>query len=315
MKILISDRLSAEGLAVLKSHGEFTVVEAAGKPREEILKLVADAEALIVRSETQADSVLLAAGKKLRVVGRAGVGVDNVDLQAAKERGIVVMNTPEGNTIATAELTFAHLMNAFRPLTRAAASMKAGEWDKKNLMGEELYGKTLGIMGFGRIGTQVAKRALAFGMRVLAYDPFLKAERAKEMGVEISNVDNLLKTCDAVTLHLPLTTATRGLINAQNLAKMKKGARLINCARGELVDLEALQKALESGQLSHAGLDVFPAEPLPADHPLRTHPRAALTPHLGASTHEAQARVGVEIAESVSEYLLTGKARNTVSAL
>lgn len=315
MKILVSDRLSPEGLAVLKSHPEFTVVEAAGKPRSEILALVADAQALIVRSETQADSVLLAAGKQLKVVGRAGVGVDNVDLAAAKAQNIVVMNTPEGNTIATAELTFAHLLNAFRPLARSYASMRAGEWDKKNLIGLELFEKTLGIMGFGRIGTQVAQRALAFGMKVLAYDPHINASRAQELGVTACDLETILKTADVITLHLPLTSETRGVINAANLAKMKKGARLVNCARGELVDIDALVAALDSGQIAHAGMDVYPVEPLPADNPLRMHPRTLLTPHLGASTHEAQARVGIEIAECVSEFLLTGRARNTVNCL
>lgn len=319
MKILVADRLSAEGLATLKSHPEFQVIEAAGKPRSEILSLVADADALIIRSETQADSQLLQAGKNLKVVGRAGVGVDNVDLLAAKAQNIVVMNTPAGNTTAAAELTFAHILNAFRPLVNAAETMRQGKWEKKTLMGSELEGKTLGVLGCGRIGSRVAGYALAFGMKVLAWDPHLTPARAAEMKITKAELEEIWPAADAITLHLPLVEATRFIINDDTLAKMKPGSRLINCARGELVHEGALIRALESGRLSHAGLDVFVEEPQKPNYPLMSKPtltqKLALTPHLGASTHEAQARVGIEIAESVSEFLLTGRARNTISAL
>lgn len=310
MKILISDKLSPEGLAELKKSPELQLVEAPGQPRADILRLIADADALIVRSETQADKELIAAGKKLKAIGRAGVGVDNIDLQAAAERGIVVMNAPEGNTIATCELTFAHILNSFRPLANAAASMRAGQWDKKSFMGVELHGKTLGILGCGRIGAQVAKRALAFGMRVLAYDPYLTPERAKELGVGKVELEMLLITSHVITLHLPLTPDTEFILDDEAFNKTRKGVRIVNVARGQLIHEGALIRALEKGHVGYAGLDVYLQEPLPADHPLRKFPQVTLTPHLGASTVEAQAAVGVEIAQNISNFLLKGQKRS-----
>ncbi len=314
MKVLISDKLSDAGVAALKKQRALAVVEAAGAPRAEILKLLADAEGLIVRSETQVDKELLAAAPKLRVVGRAGVGVDNIDIAAATERGIVVMNAPEGNTIATCELAFLHLMNAFRPLVNATVSMRSGESNRKDFVGAELYGKTLGIMGLGRIGSQVARRALAFGMKVIAFDPYLTADRAQALGVTKTDFETLLKTADAITLHAPLTDQTRGMINAAAFAKMKKGVRLINCARGELLDAEAFLEAVKAGKVASGGMDVFAPEPLPKDSPLRSCAALSLTPHLGATTAEAQTNVGEEIAESVAGLLLDGQIRNAVNA-
>jgi D-3-phosphoglycerate dehydrogenase len=242
------------------------------------------------------------------------VGVDNVDVDAATEHGVVVMNTPGGNTISTAELSFAMLLSLARKVPQAYASMAAGKWDRKQFQGAELSGKTLGVLGLGRIGTEVSKRALAFGMRVLAYDPFLTEARAKALGIQMeTDLDNLYRDADFITVHMPVTDQTRGMLNAAAFAKMKPKVCLINCARGEIVVEKDLLAALDSGKVAGAALDVFETEPLPADHPFRNHPGITLTPHLGASTSEAQEKCGIEVAEVIAAYLLTGEVRNAVN--
>ncbi len=313
MKVLVADKISAKGVACLRQQAGLTVVEAYGSTPAQLLELVKDVHAIAVRSESKITAEVLAAAPLLKVVGRAGVGVDNVDVEAATERGVIVMNTPTGNTIATAELTFTHILAGARPLAQAAASMRAGQWDRKNLSGGELFRKTLGIVGLGRIGSEVAKRAQAFGMRVLAYDPYLAPSRAKAMQVEAVALDELLAQADYITVHMPLTDATQYLIDEAALAKCKRGVRLFNCARGGIIKESALIAALKSGQVAGAGLDVFETEPLAKDSELRTLPNVVLTPHLGASTAEAQDAVGLEIAEQICDVLAGGIIRNAVN--
>jgi D-3-phosphoglycerate dehydrogenase len=313
MKILVADKISPKGVAFLRQQPGFEVVEAYGSSPEKILELVKDVHAIAVRSETKITAAVFAAAPLLKVVGRAGVGVDNVDVEAATERGVVVMNTPAGNTIATAELTFTHILCGARPVAQAAASMKAGQWDRKTLSGFELFKKTLGIVGMGRIGGEVAKRALAFGMKVVAYDPYLAPSRAKAMGVEAVSLDELLPQADYITVHMPLTDETKYMINAPALARCKKGVRLFNCARGGIIEEAALLAALKSGHVAAAGLDVFEDEPLAKDSEFRALPNVVLTPHLGASTAEAQESVGIEIAEQIADVLRTGAVRNAVN--
>jgi D-3-phosphoglycerate dehydrogenase len=268
---------------------------------------------MIVRAETKVTRKILEAATKLRVVGRAGVGVDNIDVEAATQRGVVVMNTPGGNTITTAELSFAMLMSLARKIPQAHASMTSGKWDKKQFQGVELFGKTLGVLGMGRIGSEVAKRALAFGMRVLAYDPFLTEARAKAIGVELVDLDHVYRDADFISVHMPVTDQTRGMLNAEAFAKMKPKTCIVNCARGEIVVEADLIAALDSGKVAAAAIDVFAIEPLPENHPFRKHPGITLTPHLGASTAEAQEKCGIEVAEVITAYLLTGEVRNAVN--
>lgn len=313
MKILVADKISPKGVAWLREQPGLEVVEAYGSAPAKLLELVRDVEAIAVRSETKITAEVLAAAPKLKVVGRAGVGVDNVDVDAATERGVIVMNTPSGNTVATAELTFTHLLCGARPVPQAAASMREGKWDRKSFAGFELLRKTLGIVGLGRIGSEVAKRAQAFGMRVLAYDPYLAPSRSKAMQVESVTLDELLAQADFITVHMPLTDETKYLIDAAALAKSKKGVRIFNCARGGIIEEAALVAALKSGQVGAAGLDVFEDEPLAADSELRRLPNVVLTPHLGASTAEAQDAVGIEIAEQIADVLKGGVIRNAVN--
>ncbi|HTB63380.1 MAG TPA: phosphoglycerate dehydrogenase [Opitutales bacterium] len=313
MKILVADKISPSGVAFFKQQPGFEVIEAYGSKPEQILALVRDVDAIAVRSETQITREVIAAATKLKAVGRAGVGVDNIDVEAATERGIIVMNTPSGNTIATAELTFTHMLCGARPIVQAGASMKAGQWDKKSFAGSELMGKTLGVCGLGRIGAEVAKRALAFGMKVLAYDPYLTAARAKALNVEMVVLEDIFTRSHYITVHMPLTEDTKYMVDEAAFAKMKKGVRIFNCARGGIIKESALVAALESGHVATAGLDVFEDEPLPADHPLRKFPNVVLTPHLGASTKEAQESVGIEVAEALTEVLNGGVVRNAVN--
>lgn len=313
MKVLVADKISPKGVELLRKQEGFDVVEAYGTSPEKILELVGDADAIVVRSETKITRELIAAAPRLKVVGRAGVGVDNVDVEAATERGVLVMNTPSGNTIATAELTFTHLLCGARPVAQAAASMAAGKWDRKTLGGVELFRKTLGIIGLGRIGGEVAKRAQAFGMRVLAFDPYLAPSRAKAMQVEVVTIDQLLEASDFITVHMPLTDDTKHLIDAEAFGRMKKGVRIFNCARGGIIDEAALVAAIKSGKVAAAGLDVFESEPLDADSELRKLSSVVTTPHLGASTAEAQESVGIEIAEQVIDVLAGGVIRNAVN--
>ena len=315
MKILVCDPVSPKGIALLQQRPEFKVVVLPKRHSEaELLPLVQDAVAMVVRSETKVTRKVIEAAASLRVVGRAGVGVDNVDVDAATEHGVVVMNTPGGNTISTAELSFAMLLSLARKVPQAYASMSSGKWDRKQFQGVELAGKTLGVLGLGRIGTEVSKRALVFGMRVLAYDPFLTEARAKALGIQMEpDLDNLYRDADFITIHMPVTDQTRGMLNAAAFSKMKPKVCLVNCARGEIVVEKDLLAALDSGKVAAAALDVFQTEPLPADHPFRTHAAVTLTPHLGASTHEAQEKCGIEVAEVIAAYLLTGEVRNAVN--
>jgi D-3-phosphoglycerate dehydrogenase len=295
-RILIADSLDPAGLALFAAAGA-EVHELAADERPRLAALLPDFDALVVRSATQVTAALLAAGNRLKVVGRAGIGVDNVDVAAATERGILVVNAPTANLMSATEHTFALLLALARRVPEADASMKAGTWDRK-LTGTELQGKTLGIIGFGRIGQRVAKRADAFEMKVVAFDPYLDAAAARRMDVELLPLDDLLAAADVVTLHVPLTAETKGLLDRERLAAMKPGALLINCARGGVVDEDALLAALDAGRLGGAGLDVFAEEP-PKDLRLVRHPRVVATPHLGAQTREAQERIAVETAEMV----------------
>jgi D-3-phosphoglycerate dehydrogenase len=315
MKVLVCDPVSPKGIALLQQRPEFQVVVLPKRLAEaELLPLVADAVALVVRSETKVTRNVIEAARKLRVVGRAGVGVDNVDVEAATQRGIVVMNTPGGNTISTAELTFTAILNLARKVPQAHASMAQGKWDRKQFQGAELLDKTLGVLGMGRIGSEVAKRAIAFGMKVRGYDPFLNDARAKALGVELAtDLDEVYRDADFITVHMPVTHETRGMLNAAAFAKMKPGVRIVNCARGEIIVESDLIAALDSGKVAAAALDVFATEPLPAEHPFRKHPGITLTPHLGASTQEAQEKCGIEVAEVIAAYLLTGEVRNAVN--
>lgn len=314
MKILVADKIAESGVQFLREQEGVDVIEAYGSSPETLKGLVADVEAIIIRSATSVTREIIEAAPRLRAVGRAGVGVDNVDVEAASDRGIIVMNTPGGNTIATAELTFTHLLCSARPIPQAHASMKAGEWDKKSFQGSELFKKTLGVLGLGRIGSEVAKRAKAFGMQVLAYDPYLTTARAEQLEVRKVDLETVLAEADFITVHMPKTEATANLLNAQAFAKMKPGVRIINCARGGLIDEGALADALASGKVAAAGLDVFVKEPLSADSPLRQHERLIMTPHLGASTTEAQENVGLEVAECIYEALTGGWIRNAINA-
>ena len=314
MKILVCDPISPKGVALLQQRPEFEVVVLSKRPTEaELIPMVSDVVAMLVRSETKVTAKVIEAAKKLRVVGRAGVGVDNIDVEAATQHGVVVMNTPGGNTITTAELSFTMLLSLARFVPQAYASMTQGKWDRKLFQGVELYGKTLGVLGMGRIGSEVAKRAQAFGMKVLGYDPFLTEERAKAIGVEISDLDGVYRSADFISVHMPVTDQTRGMLNSAAFAKMKPGVRIVNCARGEIIVEADLIAALDSKKVALAGLDVFAVEPLPADHPFRKHPGIVLTPHLGASTAEAQEKCGIEVAEVIAGYLLTGEVRNAVN--
>lgn len=312
--VLVPDAVSASGLAALLEDARFEVELTPGKRLDELGPSLERCDALIVRSGVRVTRDALARARRLRVIGRAGVGVDNIDVNAATERGIAVLNAPTGNTIAAAELTFALMLGIARRVAAADHSMRAGEWARSRFAGTELHGKTLGLIGAGRIGGEVAKRAKSFAMRVVAHDPYLSAERAEALGVERVALDALLETADFVSLHVPLTAATRGLIGEAELARMKRTAFLINVSRGGVVDEEALVRALAAGRIVGAALDVFSSEPLPADSPLRAAPNLLLTPHLGASTAEAQEGVAVEIAQAVRAALLEGDLSRAVNA-
>lgn len=314
MHIMICDPISPKGIALFQQCTQFKVTVLKQRlPEAELLPLIKDVEALVVRSETKITRAVIEAAPKLRVVGRAGVGVDNVDVDAATQRGIVVMNTPSGNTISTAELTFSMLMALARKIPQAAASMKAGEWNRKAFQGVELYNKTVGILGMGRIGSEVARRAIVFGMRVLAYDPYLTPSRANAMQVELVELDEIFARSDFITVHMPMSDETKGMINTAAFAKMKPGVRVLNCARGGIINEADLFEAVKSGKVAGAALDVYETEPPPKEFPLRDLPQVIMTPHLGASTEEAQENVGIEVAEAITDYLLNGVVRNAVN--
>lgn len=315
MHILVCDPISKQGIRLFQARPEFKVTVLEKRLSEaELISVVADVDAMVVRSETKITRKILEAATQLKVVGRAGVGVDNVDVEASTQRGVVVMNTPGGNTITTAELSFFMLGALARKIPAAHGTMVAGKWDRKAFQGSEVCGKSLGVLGMGRIGSEVAKRALAFGMRVVAYDPYLTEARARALGVElVTDTDALYRESDFITVHMPVTPETRGMINSESISRMKPGVRIVNCARGEIINENDLIAALESGRVAGAALDVFCTEPLPADHRFRSLPNVILTPHLGASTEEAQEKCGVEVAEILTAFLLTGEVRNAVN--
>ena len=311
MKIVLAEKVSPATLAVFAAEPGWDVKTHDQLP-EGLAAALADADALVVRSAVQVDDALMENAPKLRVIGRAGVGVDNIDAEAATRRGIVVMNTPGANAVAVAELTLGLMLALARKLPAANASMHAGKWEKKNLQGQELRGKTLGILGLGRIGLEVAKRARGFGLEIVGSDPFVSAAVARESGVKLVGLDELIAGSDYLTLHVGLTPQTTGVINAKTLAKMKKGVRIINCARGELIEDEALVAALKSGQVAGAALDVFSVEP-PKESPYFGLDNVILTPHIAGSTGEAQEAVGIQIARQVRDYLKLGVVQNAVN--
>ncbi len=311
-RVLISDSLSKEAVDILQAEKEFKVDVNTKLTPEELKKVIKDYDALLVRSATKVTADVINAADKLKIIGRAGVGLDNVDVEAASKKGIIVVNTPGGNTISTAEHTFSMMMALSRAIPQADSSMKKGEWERKKFMGVELYGKTLGIVGLGRIGTEVAKRAIAFGMTVIAYDPYLSAEKAKDLGIENVDLKTLFAKADYITVHTPLTDETRHMISGDEFAVMKKGVRMINCARGGIIDEDALVCAIETGKVAGAAFDVYESEP-PKGSKLIGLDKVVLTPHLGASTEEAQTNVAVEVANTVRDALLDRGVRNAVN--
>ncbi len=313
MKILVSDPLASKGLDILKEASDMEVDIKTGLAEDAICSIIKDYDALIVRSQTQVSASVIKAAEKLKVIARAGVGVDNVDVEEATKRGIVVMNTPGGNTISTAEHTFSMLLSLSRNIPQANQSIKKGEWDRKKFTGVELCGKTLGVVGLGRIGFEVSKRALAFNMKVIAYDPFISPDKLRQFDIEAASLDEIYQKADYITVHTPLTRETEKMISTAQFEKMKKGVRIINCARGGIVDEEALYEAIKSGKAAGAALDVFEVEP-PKNRKLLELDQVIATPHLGAATEEAQVNVAIEIAHQVIEALRGGVIINSVNA-
>ncbi|MBN1913279.1 MAG: phosphoglycerate dehydrogenase [Candidatus Omnitrophica bacterium] len=303
VKILISDPLSEEGLKLLEKEGDFQVDVKTGLKPDALKEEIKDYDALIIRSATKVTADVIAAAAKLKVIGRAGVGLDNVDLEAATQKGIIVMNTPAGNTISTAEHTVSMILSLSRNIPQANSSTRQGEWKRSKFMGVEVYNKVLGIVGLGRIGLEVAKRCLSFGMKILAYDPFLSREVAEGLGIEIVELKELFSRSDYISVHTPLTEETKHMISTKEIALMKKGVRLVNCARGGIVDETALAQAIKEGKVLGAAIDVFEKEPPAPDNELLKLDNVIVTCHLGASTEEAQVNVSVEIAECVRDYL------------
>ena len=311
IKVLISDAMDPRAAAIFRERG-IEVDEITGKTPDELAATIGDYDGLAIRSSTKVTPKILAAATNLKVVGRAGIGVDNVDIPAATARGVVVMNTPFGNSITTAEHAIALMFALARQLPEADASTQAGKWEKNRFMGVEVTGKTLGLIGAGNIGSIVASRALGLKMKVVAFDPFLTPDRAIDLGIEKVELDELLRRADFITLHTPLTDQTRGILSREALAKTKPGVRIINCARGGLIDETALKEALDSGQVGGAALDVFETEPA-KDSPLFGTPNFISTPHLGASTSEAQVNVAIQVAEQMSDFLLLGGVTNAIN--
>lgn len=312
-KVLVSDPISDLGIQQLNDAADVIVDKKTGLKEDELIAIIGEYDALLVRSQTKVTEKIMEAGKKLKVVGRAGVGVDNIDLEAATKRGIVVINAPDGNTIATCELTFAMMMSAARQIPQAYKKTVSGEWDRKTFVGVELRAKVLGIIGMGRIGSEVAKRAKVFGMEVIGYDPFLTEDRAEKMGVKLGTVNEIAAQADFITVHTPLTPETRHILGKAQFAIMKKGVRIINCARGGIVDEMALIDAINEGIVAGAAFDVFEAEPPAADHPFLNHPQIIVTPHLGASTVEAQENVAIDVSEEVLHILRSEPFKNAVN--
>jgi D-3-phosphoglycerate dehydrogenase len=313
-KVLISDSLSKEAVEILQKEKDLAVDVNTKLTPDELKKAIKDYDALVVRSSTKVTREVIEAAGKLKIVGRAGVGLDNVDVDAASKKGVIVVNTPAGNTISTAEHAFSMMLALSRNIPQADASMKRLEWERKKFMGHEVNGKTLGIIGLGRIGTEVARRALAFGMKVLAYDPYLSMDKAKELGIEPATLEAIYRAADYITVHTPLTDETKHMISEKQFAMMKKDVRIINCARGGIIDETALAAAIESGKVAGAAFDVYEEEPPAKDLKLLKLDKVVLTPHLGASTEEAQANVAIEVADIVRDALLTGCVKNAVNA-
>ncbi|MBX9687726.1 MAG: phosphoglycerate dehydrogenase [Candidatus Obscuribacterales bacterium] len=310
-KVLVADEISSEGLEIMRRSVEVDYLPEVSA--EELLKIINSYEAMLVRSRCKVTREVLEKADKLRIVGRAGVGVDNIDLQAATEKGVLVINSPEGNTASAAEHTLALMMALSRQIPTADASMKAGRWERNNFLGSELFNKTLGVIGLGKIGSRVSQAGQALGMKVIAYDPFMSAERARELNVRVVTLDEIWEHADYITLHIPKTRDTTGLINADVLKRMKAGARIINAARGGLIDEAALAEAIKSGKIAGAGLDVFSEEPLKESPLKELGAKVVLTPHLGASTEEAQFNVAIDIAEQISDYLAGKHVRSPVN--
>jgi D-3-phosphoglycerate dehydrogenase len=311
VRVLISDKMDPRAAEIFRDRG-IAVDEITGETQEQLIARIGDYDGLAIRSSTKVTKAVLEAAANLKVVGRAGIGVDNVDIPAATARGVVVMNTPFGNSITTAEHAIALIFALARQLPEADASTQAGKWEKNRFMGVEVTGKTLGLIGAGNIGSIVAARALGLKMKVVAFDPFLTSERAVDLGIEKVELDELLKRADFITLHTPLTDQTRNILSAANLAKTKNGVRIVNCARGGLIDEAALKEGLDSGHIAGAALDVFASEPA-KDSPLFGTPGFISTPHLGASTSEAQVNVAIQVAEQMSDFLLLGGVTNAIN--
>ncbi|GAB2718471.1 phosphoglycerate dehydrogenase [Paenibacillus thermoaerophilus] len=312
-KVLVSDPISDMGIQKLYDAADVQVDKKTGLSEDELAAIIGEYDALLVRSQTRVTRRIMEAGTRLKVVGRAGVGVDNIDLTAATDRGIVVINAPDGNTITTCEHTFAMMMALARHIPQAYAKTISGVWDRKSFLGVELRGKTLGVVGLGRIGSEVAKRAKAFGMNILGYDPFMSEERAEKLGIKLASVDEIVRTADFMTVHTPLTPETRHMIGRKQFEVMKKGMRIINCARGGIIDELALVEAIDQGIVAGAAFDVFEEEPPKPDHPFLHHPKIIVTPHLGASTVEAQENVAIDVSEEVLHVLRDEPFKNAVN--
>ncbi len=311
-KVLVSDPLSELGLQKLLEADDVQVDRKPGLSEQELIQIIPEYDALLVRSQTKVTPAIIEAATRLKAIGRAGVGVDNINIPAATNKGIVVINAPDGNTISTAEHSFAMIMSLARRIPHAYYSMMNGEWDRKTFVGVELNQKVLGIVGLGRIGAEVAKRAKAFNMKVVAYDPFLTEDRAKKMGVTPATIDELVRQADFITVHTPLTKETKYIIGSKEFAKMKDGVRIVNCARGGIIEEKALLQALQTGKVAGAALDVFEVEP-PVDNPLTKLPQVIVTPHLGASTIEAQENVAIDVSEEILHVLRNESFKNAVN--
>jgi D-3-phosphoglycerate dehydrogenase len=312
LKILVSDNLSEKGVEILRNGGLEVDVNTGLKP-EELKEIIGNYDGLVVRSATKATEDIISAAGNLKVIGRAGAGVDNIDIAAASKKGIVVMNTPGGNTVTTGEHTIAMMMALTRNIPQATASMKQEKWEKKKLSGREVFNKTLGIIGMGRVGSIVASRAQGLKMNVIVYDPFVTQDSAEKQGIELVDLDELYNRSDYISVHTPLSKETRGFVNKEAFDKMKDGVMILNCARGGIIDEQALMDALDSGKVAGAAIDVFIKEP-PEDWTLAKHPNVICTPHLGAATQEAQENVAIAVAEQIVDYLVNGVIRNAVNA-
>jgi D-3-phosphoglycerate dehydrogenase len=311
-KVLLTDNIAKQALEVFADYPGIEAVPIGTLDEKELAKILHEYAAIIVRSPTRLSKELIDAGTNLKFIGRAGVGVDNIDVEAATARGITVMNSPGGNTVSTAEHAIALLMALARRIPQADRSLRAGRWERSDLKGVELSGRTLGVIGLGRVGREVARRMLAFAMRVIAVDPYIPTEAAEELGVELVAMEAVLSESDFITIHVPLGSDTKGIISDAEIEQMRDGVFLVNCARGGVIDEEAVERALDSGKVAGIAFDVYESEP-PGDHPLFAHERSVFTPHLGAATKDAQVRVAVDVARNVAEALSTGDIRDAVN--